>query len=198
MIPVVTSPQITELQNKDARLTIRDKALVKEIKELNAIKSQGSQENIDDRESVIAMVLADPDKNISSVSDVDARLKTAWLNRQTINDARQSLKQKIEGARSETGTAILKSPEVQKSHAEIMQRLISPLVEVSKAWVELFGMSRELRDREIGFRFGICQTMPLDLLGAPNAYSPLALFLQAAVEAGFVKAGAIPKEFRAS
>ena len=72
------------------------------------------------------------------------------------------------------------------------------MAEIAKAWVELFGMSRELRDREIGFRFGICETMPLDLFGPPNAYSPLADYLNQAVKAGYISAGSVPREFRAS
>jgi hypothetical protein len=198
MIQAKITPQITELQNTDSRLVIRDKALEREIKELNAMKSQGSQQNVDNRESLIAFVTANPDEDMPDTADIDARLKKAWLNRQAIHDARQSLKQKTEKAKFEAGTSILKSPEVQKPHGELMQRIAPPLAQIAKAWVELFGMSRELHDREIGFRHGICQCMPLDLFGPPNVYSPLASFLQAAVEAGFVKETSVPREYRAS
>jgi hypothetical protein len=132
-------------------------------------------------------------EDVPSASDVDTRLKTAWANRQAIHDARQSLKPRLAAAKYEAGNAILQSPQVQKAHAELMDRIVQPLADVAKAWVELFGMQRELRAREIGFRQGICQTMPLDLFGPPNAHSALATFLLAAVEAGYLKASALPR-----
>jgi hypothetical protein len=191
MIPLVTSPKITELQTQDARLVISDKALKREIDELTA---KGGQPNADDNASLIKMVLADPD-NIPAVSDSNAILKTAWQKRQAIDAARQSIKPKIAAAKFEAGNAILQSPDVQKQHAELMRRVVQPLVEVAKAYAELFAMSRELRDREIGYRCGICELMPLDLFGPPTPYSPLATFLQAACKAGYI--GALPREYRA-
>jgi hypothetical protein len=194
MIQAVTSPQITELQTADNRLKIRDAALVKEIKELNAIKSQGSKETVDDRESLIALVLAGED--VAPASDVDSRLKTAWQTRAAINDARESLRPKLAAARREAGDAILQSADVQKRHSEYMKRIAPPLAEIAKAYAELFAMSRELRDREVGFKYGVCQTMPLDLFGPPTPYSPLADFLNACVKAGYI--GTLPREYRAS
>ena len=192
MIPVVTNPTITALKSTAARLELTDKAIKRENDELTA---KGNQPTADDSAALVAKVLADPD-NIS-LDDDAAKIKANWAKRAAIDSARQSLKSKIEAAKREAGDAILKSAEIQKAHGEIMQRLVGPLVEVAKAWTDLFAMSRECRDREIGFRFGICETMPLDLLGAPNVYSPLASFLQEAVKAGYIKAGAIQKEFRA-
>jgi hypothetical protein len=193
MIPALISPQMTELQNQDARLVMSDKALKREIEELNA---RGSQPNADDNESQIALVLADPD-NIITASDNNTKIKTAWQKRAAIDTARQSLKPRFAKARYDAGTAILKSPEVQKQHGEIMKRLVSGLVDASKAWVELHGMSLEIREKDMGFRCGICEVLPSDLFGAPNQYSPLANFLNAAMKAGFLKAQDLPKEFRA-
>jgi hypothetical protein len=192
MIPAVIAPQITELQNTDARLLMSDKAIKRENDELTA---KGNQPNADDSASLVAMVLADPDNIV--VADDAAKIKANWAKRAAIDTARQSIKAKLAVAKHEAGTAILKSAEVQKTHGEIMQRLTTGLVEVSKAWVDLFGMSRELRDREIGFRCGICELMPVDLFGPPTPYSPLATLLHEAVKLGYLKAGQVPKEFRA-
>jgi hypothetical protein len=170
-----------------------DRSLKREIDELTA---QGNQPNADGSESLIAMVLADPD-NIQTAPDNNAKLKAAWQKRAAIDAARQSLKPKLAKAKYEAGSAILKSPDVQRQHSELMKRIVPPLAEIAKAWAELFAMSRELRDREIGFRFGVCETMPLDLFGVPNAHSPLADFLNRAVKAGCISAGSVPKEFRA-
>jgi hypothetical protein len=191
MIPAVISPAMTELQNQDSRLVMSDKAQKREIEELTA---QGSQPNADDNESLIAKVLANPD-SFPTDSDNAAKIKTAWQKRAAIDAARQSLKPKLAKAKYEAGSAILKSPDVQRQHSELMKRIVPPLAEIAKAWAELFAMSRELRDREIGFRFGVCETMPLDLFGVPNAFSPLATFLQAAVKAGYISAGSVPKQF---
>jgi len=132
MIPPVRDPKITEIQNTDSRLAMSDKALLREIKDLNAAKTPGSQQNAADHESLIASVLSDPD-NIQVVNDVDSKLRAAWLKRQAIHEVRQSLKTKLEKAKYEAGSAILRSPEVQKAHSEIMQRLVSSLVDASKA-----------------------------------------------------------------
>jgi hypothetical protein len=193
MIPAVISPAMTELQNQDSRLAMSEKSQKREIEELTA---QGSQPNADDNESLIAKVLANPD-SFPTDSDNAAKIKTAWQKRAAIDAARQSLKPKLAKAKYEAGSAILKSPDVQRQHSELMKRIVPPLAEIAKAWAELFAMSRELRDREIGFRFGVCETMPLDLFGVPNAHSPLADFLNRAVKAGCISAGSVPKEFRA-
>jgi hypothetical protein len=191
MIPAVISPAITKIDNDDARLKMADGPLKREIDALNA---QSDQPKPGDNDALIALVLADPE-NIQP-PDSAAKLKAAWAKRAAINAARESLKPKREAAVREAGTAILKSPEVQKTHADIMQRVVSPLAEVAKAWVELFGMSRELRDRDIGYRENICTTMPLDLLGVPSSHSPLGSFLNAAVAAGWLKASALPREYK--
>jgi hypothetical protein len=196
MIPLVINSTITELQNTDSRLVIRDKALEREIQALNAIKEKGSQQNVDNRDSVIAFVTANPDEDLPDSADIEAQIKKTWLNRQAIHDARHALKPKLAKAKYDRATEILKSPEVQKTHTEYMMRIGPPLAEIAQAYVALFGMSQECRDRGTGFRHGICETMPLDLFGAPNMYSPLAQFLRAAVEAGFVKASAVPKELK--
>jgi len=198
MIPEVISPTITAIKNSDSRLAISDKAELREITALNAIKEKGSTQNLDNRESVLAFVTANPDADLPETADVEAQLRKRWLKRAAINDARQELKQKLAKAKHDRATEILKSPEVQKAHADLMARIAPPLAEIAHAYVALFGMSSECRDRGTGFRYGICETMPLDLFGAPNAWSPLAQYLQAAVEAGFVKASALPKELRGS
>jgi hypothetical protein len=192
MIPQVINPLITKIDNDDARLKMADGPLKCEIAELTA---QDSKPDVNDSESLIAMVLADPD-NIQTAPDNNAKLKAAWQKRAAIDAARQSLKPKRAAAVRDAGTAILQSPEVQKTHGEIMQRLTTGLVEASKAYVQLFDLSRELRARDIGFRCGICELMPLDLLGAPGPYSPLAGFLRAAVAANYLKASAVPNELR--
>src|SRR5258707_359151 len=118
MIPLVTSPKITELKTQDARLVITDKSLIREIEEQTA---KGNQPTPADNASLIAMVLADPD-NINVDDDSAAKIKTAWAKRHAIDTARQSIKAKLATAKLEAGTAILKSPEVQKQHADLMKR----------------------------------------------------------------------------
>jgi hypothetical protein len=193
-IPKPVSPQTTELQNQDSRLVIADKACKREIEELTAKERQPSA---DDGDSLIAMVLADPD-NIHTADDSAAKIKTAWAKRAAIDAARQSLKPKIAKAKYDAATTVLESPEVQKAHRGLMQRIGAPLVEIAKAWSELYAMSLECREHGTGFRVGICQTMPLELFSFPNMHSPLGQYLNALVKAGYIGANDVPKEFRAS
>jgi hypothetical protein len=189
------SPKVTEIENQISRVRMRGNASSKKIKELRALKLAG-QHNVNDSESRIAMILAD--KEIPAASDVDAQITTEMLNWEATEEAERSLKPKLAAAKYEASTAVLNG--LKKPHDEVVQRVVSPLVEVAKAWNELFQLSRDLKDKEVGWRDGVCDLVPalVELFGANNVHSPLASFLQEAVKANYVKASALPKELRAS
>ena len=87
---------------------------------------------------------------------------------------------------------------MKKPHDEVVQRIVGPLVEVATAWIELFDLSRQLKDKSVGWREGVCDLVPqlVDIFGPPNGSSELATLLQAVVAAGYLKAGQVPKELR--
>jgi hypothetical protein len=194
MIPKPVSPEMMALSAQDTRLVMTDKALKRETEELTA---KESHPNAADSESLIAMVLADPD-NIHTADDSAAKIKTLWQKRAAIDAARQSLKPKLAKARQDASTAVLESAPVQRTHSDIMKRIGPPLVEIAKAWGELYAMSLECREHGTGFGAGICQTMPLEMFGFPNRNGPLGQYLNALVKAGYVGANDVPKEYRAS
>jgi hypothetical protein len=188
------SPQMTELQNQDARLVMADRALKREIEELNAKDSRPN--NAGDSDALNELVIADPD-NFPTASDNAAKIKTAWQKRAAIEAARQSIKPKLKKTKDDAATAILASPEVQKKHGDLMKRIAPPLAEIAKAWAELYSMSLEIREHDLGFRCSICEVMPLELFGFPNTHGPLGAYLNAAVKAGYIKSSDVPKEYLA-
>ena len=189
--PKVISPKITEIQNQKARVKLRNNAAAKTYREKHASKL-ARETNIDDRKSMIAMVLAD--KDIPSAIDIDAQLVTAALEWEATEAADRSLDAPLAAAKREAADSILDG--LKKEHDVLVNRIVSGLADVvAPAWAELFDLSRQLKDKDVGWCKGICETMPLDLFGPPNAYSPLANFLRAAVAAGYLNT--LPKVFRA-
>ena len=188
-----TSPNVTEIESQMARVRMRSNAHAKNVKELRAKKLAG-QHNANDRDARIKMVLAG--EEFPATDDVDAKLTTELLQWEATEEAAQSLKPKLAAAKYEASTAVLLG--LKKPHDEVVQRIVGPLVEVAKAWNELFQLSRDLKDNGIGWRNGVCELVPalVDLLGPPNASSELATLLQTAVDAGYVKS--LPRELRAS
>ena len=189
-VPKATSPKVTEAKAKKARVDMRENGHAKKIKELRAKKSLG-QNNFNDRETLLAMILAD--EEIPAASDIDSQITTEMLNWEATHDAGRLLKRELEVAQREANTAALLL--IKPEHDAVMKRLVTALAEVvTPAWIELFKLSRDLRDRDMGYQCGVCDLLPTDLLGVPNAHSPLAAFLQAAVAAGYLKT--LPREFR--
>jgi hypothetical protein len=184
------SPKITELQALIARVQMRGNASAKKIKELRA-KKLARQNNVDDKESMIAMVLAG--ESIPASNDVDSQLTNEYLQWEATEAAEQSLKPKLAAAKREASDKLLVS--IKPAHDVVMKKLMSGLSVATEAWIELFALSSDLRDYEIGFRNNVCELMPIDLFGPPNRYSPLAEFMRAAVASGYLSA--LPKEFRA-
>ena len=192
-LPKPISPKTTELKTNITRVRMRGNGHAKNIKELRAKKSAG--QNINDSEARLAMILADED--IPATNDIDAQITTEMLNWQATTEAEQLLKPQLAKAEYEAATAILESAEVQKMHGDLMRRIALPLAEAAKAWLELYGLSLELRANDVGFRCGICQTMPTELFGFPNSHSKLGAYLHALVKADYLHANDVPREFRA-
>ena len=183
------SEKLTELLNLDASLEAREKPEAEKIHSLRSMKTEG-QFNTDSKEERIAMVLAGRDVRASN--DVETQLSLAQTNWEAIHEAREVLKPKIRAAKHEAATEILEK-QYKPLHDKLMARLLPALVTAHQAHVELFAMARELKDREIGWRNGVCDTMPSEVLAAPTVYSPLADFFRAAVSGGYLKA--IPAGF---
>jgi hypothetical protein len=193
VVPPVILPKTTEIEIQDGRLEIREKASDRKVQELRA---SIRQPNTDDRESRIAMVLAGND--VSESSDTAARLTTELLNGQAIREARESLKPKLRAAKFEAATAVLAG--LKPAHDAVMNRLVTALTDVvTPAYLEIFQLSRDLKDKDCGWRNGVCDLVPalVELFGANNAHSPLASLLHEAVRLGYLKAGQVPKELRA-
>jgi hypothetical protein len=176
------NPKMTELQAVIARLEMRAKASARKVRELREKKLAG-QHNINDKDSRIAMVLAEQD--ISATDDTDAKLTSELLQWEAIEEAKESLKPKLAAARREASDKILAS--IKPAHDEIMKRLVSSLVDAHAANVELFGLRSQLRDRSIGWRNGVCELLPDEVLNTPTIYSHLADFFRGAVKAGYLK-----------
>jgi hypothetical protein len=191
MLPAVISPAITELQSQDDRLVMSDKALKREIE----LTAKASQPTADDNASLIAMVIANPD-NFPTAIDNNAKQKAAWQKRAAIDAARQSLKPKLAAAKFEAASAVLKG--IKPEHDKVVQKIIEPLTQLSHAYVELFDLGRQLRDKEVGWRNGVGDLLPalLEIFGATNIHSPIAALLHEAVRLGYVKAAQLPKELR--
>jgi hypothetical protein len=182
-VPKLISPDITAQQAVFARLDMRAKAASREVRELRERKLQG-QNNVNDKTTRISMVLAEQD--IPATDDTDVKLTAKLLQWEAIEEAKESLKPKLAIAKREAADKILAG--LKKPHDAIMARLLAALVDAHAANVELFDLRSQLRDREIGFRNGVCELMPDEVLSSPTIYSPLADFFRAAVKAGFLKA----------
>ena len=182
------SPKVTEIENQISRVRMRGNASAKKIKELRAKKLAG-QHNINDKDSRIALVLAG--EEFPATRDIDAQITTEMLNWEATSEAEQSLKQPLDAARREASDKILVG--IKPGHDVVMKKLASSLSIFTESWIELFQLSRDLRDYEIGYRNGVCEVMPLDLVGPPTIYSPLADFLRELVKAGHLKA--LPEGF---
>ena len=185
-------PKLTELTNKDGRFEILDRGQARKVAELRALKSKGQQAV--DPDALMQLML--DGKDIPAPEDVDTKLTAELLKWQAVVDARQSLKPKIASAKYEAATEVLK--DIKPEHDKIVQRIVGPLVEVATAWTELFDLSRQLKDKSVGWREGVCDLVPqlVDIFGPPNGSSELATLLQAVVAAGYLKAGQVPKELR--
>ena len=176
------SPKTTEIQAVIARLDMRGNAKAKTVSELRAKKLAG-QHNVNDKDSRIAMVLAEQD--VPTTDDTDAKLTSELLQWEAIEEAKEAQKPKLAAAKREAADKILVG--IKPEHDAIMKKMLSGLSGFTEAYVELFALSRDLRDYEIGFRHGVCELMPTDLFGPPTIYSPLADFFRAAVSAGYLK-----------
>src|SRR3984957_601368 len=165
IVPKPTSPKVDEVEAKMARVKMRGNGHAKKIKELRAKKSAG-QYNINDRETRLAMILAD--EEIPATSEIDAQIAKEMLNWEATDDAERLLKPKLEAAKREANTAVLLA--LKPEHDAVMKRLITALADVvTPAWIELFKLSRDLRDKDLGYQCGVCDLLPTDLLGVPNA-----------------------------
>jgi hypothetical protein len=184
-VPKLITPKITEIESQKARVRMRGNGHAKNIKELRA----KGKDNIDDKASRITMVLAGED--IPASSEIDAKIATEMRGWEATIDAEQSLKAPLAAAKYEAATDILAA--LKKPHDEIMKRLLAALVAASAANAELFDLSRQLKDQSIGWRNGVCQLMPTDVIGVPHKYSELAEFMRQAVAAGYLST--LPKEF---
>lgn len=177
------SEKLTELLNLDASLEAREKPEAEKIHSLRSMKTEG-QFNTDSKEERIAMVLAGRDVRASN--DVETQLSLAQTNWEAIHEAREVLKPKIRAAKHEADTESLEK-QYKPLHDKLMARLLPALITAHKANVELFAMSRELKDKEIGWRNGVCDTMPSEVLGAPTIHSPVAEFFRTAVAKGYLE-----------
>ncbi len=182
------SPTVTTIENQRSRVRMRGNGHAKKIKELRSKKLAG-ENNINDSAARLAMILAD--EEIPAASDIDAQITTEMLNWEATIEAERSLKPKLDAARYEASTAILTG--LKPEHDAVVKRLLAALVEASAANAELFQLSRDLVDKGVGRRCGVCELMP-DFLGVPHKYSDFAEFMRSAVKAGYLST--LPKEFR--
>jgi hypothetical protein len=193
-VPKTKSPTTTELETKDSRLELLDRGKARKVKELRVLKSEGQR--VVDPDALMQMML--DGKDIPAPEDVDTQLTAEILKWQAIGDARQSLKAPLAKAKYEDATTVLAG--LKKPHDEVLNPLLTALAEVvAPAWVELFQLSRDLKDKDIGWRNGVCDLVPklVELFGPPTPHGPLASFLQEAVRAGYLKAQDLPSQYRA-
>jgi hypothetical protein len=191
MIPKIqklVSPDIIAIDSQDARLVMADKKETRTIVDHTAMQTQGSA----DSQESIALVLANPDD--IATADHSAVIKAAWQKKAAIDAARQSLKPKLAAAKREAADKILAN--IKPVHDAEMKKLMQGLSVATEAWIAVFGLSRDLVDHGVGWRNQVCDLVPelTELFGVPNAYSPLAGLLLAAVKAKYLSA--LPKEFR--
>jgi hypothetical protein len=193
-VPNRISPTVTNILNQKSRARMLGSVSAKNVKELRAKQSAG-ENNANDREARIAMVLAGED--FPPASDIEAQLTTEMLRWQAADEADRSLDAPLAKARYEDATVVLKG--LKPGHDAALIPALSALAEVfAPAWKEIFQLSRDLKDKDLGWREGVCDLVPqlVELFGVPNAHSPLASFLQKAVAAGYLKSAQLPKEFR--
>jgi hypothetical protein len=158
------SPKVTELQAVIARLDMLGNTHAKNVRELRAKKLAG-QHNINDRERLIEMVLAEQD--ISTTDDTDTKLTSELLQWEAVDAAKQSQLPKLAAAKREAADSILTG--LKPEHDKIMTRLVSALVDAHTANVELFGLRSELKDKEIGWRNGVTTPFPTVQRHRPQA-----------------------------
>jgi len=180
-VPKLISPAITAQEAVLTRLDMRANGKSKTARELRARKIQG-QNNVNDKDTRIAMVLAEQD--IPATDDVDAQITTTLLEWEAIVEAKQSLLPKLAIAKREAADKILAG--LKPEHDKIMARLVSSLVDAHTASAEIFDLRGQLRDGGIGWRNGVGELFPDEVLGAPTIYSALADFLRAAVKSGYL------------
>jgi hypothetical protein len=187
------SPTVTDRKSKLSRVRLRGTGHSKKLKELRAKKEAG-QNNVNDREARIAMVLSGED--FPAASDIDAQITAELLNWEATSEAEQALKAQLDAAYREAATAEL--ARLKKPHDAVVNPMLTSLIEFAAAYVELFQLSRDLKDKSVGWREGVCDLVPqlVDLFGAANVHSPLAGLLREAVRLGYVKASQLPKEMR--
>lgn len=192
-VPKTRSPKTTELEAKDSRLELLDNGQARKVRELRALKSEGQRAV--DPDALMQMML--DGKDIPAPEDVDTQLTAEMLKWTAIGDARQSLKAPLAKARYEDSTVVLKG--LKPDHDAVLIPALTALAEVfAPAWKEIFQLSRDLKDKDLGWREGVCDLVPqlVELVGVPNKFSPLASFLQKAVAAGYLNSGQVPKEYR--
>src|SRR5258707_15504127 len=110
------SPKITEIQAVIARLEMRGKAHAKNVHELRAKKLAG-QHNINDKDSRIAMVLAE--QEIPVTDDADTKLTSELLQWEAIEEAKQAQKPKLAPAKREAADKILVG--IKPGHDAVMK-----------------------------------------------------------------------------
>ena len=194
VVQTPTSPKVTDLSNQFSRVRMRGNSDGKKLRELLAKKSSG-QFNTADSEQRIAMVLAGEEFPVDA--DVDTEITRLRLSLEVCNEAEQSLKAPLAKAKYEAATAVLKG--IKPEHDKLVNRLVTALVEdFAPAYIELFQLSRDLKDKDFGWRDGVCDLIPqlVDIFGPPNAHSALSSLLQAAVKLGYLNVKDLPKEIR--
>jgi hypothetical protein len=150
-----TSPDYTGLKSQTSRIRLRSNGHSKNVKELREKKSAGQFNGLD-RDARIAMVLAGED--FPAASDIDAQITSELLAWEATEEAEKSLKPKLDAAYREAATAELKR--IKPEHDKIVQRIVGALVELAPAYTELFQLSRDLKDKNVGWREGVCDLVP--------------------------------------
>jgi hypothetical protein len=195
-VPNPISPESTEFSNKLSRVRIRRNRHSNNLKELKAKQSAGHN-SVLDRDARMEMVLSE--KDFQGDSDIAAQIATEMLNFEATVEAEQSLIPQLAKARYEAATTVLAG--LKKPHDEIVDRLLAGIVDAFiPAYIELFQLSRDLKDKDCGWRNGVCDLVPklVDLFGPPSPNSPLASLLHEAVRCGYLKANDLPRQYRAS
>jgi hypothetical protein len=189
-MPVLTSPELTTLNNTKHSLEVRERIIKSDVILLRERLATGDELQPDDRAAQIEHTLAGG--LVSATSNLSSQLGIAMLQWRAIDDAKEVLSKNIYKAKRAAAVKIVTNE--KPAHDAIMKRLIASLVEVHSAHLELFALRQELCDKEIGLFNGMCELLP-DFLGAPtNSYSEFADFMRAAVKANYLKAA--PKELR--
>jgi hypothetical protein len=191
-VPDAISPTVTDFSNKKSRVRVRTNADSKKLRELLAKKNAG-QHNILDSETRIEMVLAG--KDFPADADVEGEITRLRLSLDACVQAEESLKVPLAKAKYEAATAVLIA--IKPEQDKVVSRLLAALVkDFTPAYLELFQLSRDLKDKDCGWRNGVCDLVPklVELFGPPTSpHSPLASLLQEAVRCNYLKASDLPK-----